>query len=67
MISNVVDFGVFVDLGIQQNGLLHRSCYPSRQYERSLQVGQHIQVIVKSVDSRRQRISLDLDSSAPSL
>ena len=67
VISNVVDFGVFVDLGIQQNGLLHRSCYPNRHYETSLQVGQQIQVIVKSVDSRRQRITLDLDSSAPSL
>ena len=62
-----MDFGVFVDLGIQQNGLLHRSCYPNRHYETSLQVGQQIQVIVKSVDSRRQRITLDLDSSAPSL
>ena len=67
VISNVVDFGVFVDLGIQQNGLLHRSCYPNRQYEKSLQVGQQIRVVVKSVDSRRQRIALDLDSSTPSL
>lgn len=66
VISNVVDFGAFIDLGIQQNGLLHRSCYPNRQYERSLQVGQKIKVIIKSVDSRRQRIALDLDSGNPS-
>ena len=69
MISSAVQLVLVVVLllHVQQNGLLHRSCYPNKQYEMSLQVGQQITVIVKSVDSRRQRIALDVDSSAPSL
>ena len=65
VIRNVVDFGLFIDLGIQQDGLLHRSCYPDRQFEFKVKPGQSIQVIIKSVDAMRKRIALDLDTSVP--
>lgn len=67
VIRNVVDFGVFVDLGIQQDGLLHRSCYPDKHYETSLKPGKTIRVVIKAVDLRRQRIALELDSTIPTV
>jgi uncharacterized protein len=54
-VRNAVDFGVFVDIGVKQNGLLHRSQMP-RQLE--LKVGDVIEVEIVSVDSERGRIGL---------
>lgn len=54
-VRNVVDFGAFVDIGVKQDGLLHRSQIPRGQ---SVQVGDVREVEIRSVDSERGRISL---------
>jgi uncharacterized protein len=54
-VRNVVDFGAFVDIGVKQDGLLHRSQAPR---DVSLTVGDVIEVEILSVDSERQRIGL---------
>ena len=51
-----VDEGSFVDIGVKQDGLLHRSQLKGRQ----LSVGQVIEVEVLEVDEKRGRISLGL-------
>jgi uncharacterized protein len=54
-VRNVVDFGAFVDIGVKQDGLLHRQAMPHRT---ALQVGDVIVVNVLAVDKERGRISL---------
>ena len=54
-VRNVVDFGAFVDIGVKQDGLLHRSQIPRNQ---SLSVGDVIQVEILKVEIERGRISL---------
>ncbi|GAB4265174.1 MAG: Tex family protein [Candidatus Promineifilaceae bacterium] len=54
-VRNVIDFGAFVDIGVKQDGLLHRSQLPP---EAALSVGDVITVVVLSVDIDRGRISL---------
>jgi uncharacterized protein len=54
-VRNVVDFGAFVDIGVKQDGLLHRSQVPRDAH---LAVGDVIEVEIMSVDSERQRIGL---------
>lgn len=55
-VRNVVDFGVFVDIGVKQDGLLHRSRLPKGS---SLKVGDIIAVQILQVDAQRGRIGLD--------
>ena len=54
-VRNVVDFGAFVDIGVKQDGLLHRSQIPRGQ---TVQVGDVREVEIRSVDAERGRISL---------
>jgi uncharacterized protein len=54
-VRNVVEFGAFVDLGVKNDGLLHRSKIP---HGIDLKLGDIIQVTVRSVDRDRGRISL---------
>ncbi|MHB8626963.1 MAG: Tex family protein [Aggregatilineales bacterium] len=54
-VRNVVDFGAFVDIGVKQDGLLHRSQIPRGEL---LTVGSVIQVEILNVESERGRISL---------
>jgi uncharacterized protein len=54
-VRNVVDFGAFVDIGVKQDGLLHRSQIPRGE---RLTVGDVIDVEILSVDSERGRIGL---------
>ena len=54
-VRNVVDFGSFVDIGVKQDGLLHRTQVP---YGTVLQVGDIIDIEIKSVEKDRGRISL---------
>ncbi len=56
-VRNVVDFGVFIDIGVKQEGLLHRSQIPANH---PLKVGDVIEVIVLKVEPERGRISLKL-------
>jgi len=62
-VRNVVDFGAFVDIGVQQDGLVHISEL-SDQYIRhpldAVSVGDIVQVRVLAVDPERGRISLSM-------
>ncbi len=54
-VRNVVDFGAFVDIGIKQDGLLHRTQIP---HGTVLKVGDIIDVEIIKVESERGRIGL---------
>ncbi len=54
-VRNVVDFGAFVDIGVKQDGLLHRSQVPRGT---TLSVGDVIEVEILSVELERGRIGL---------
>jgi len=54
-VRNVVDFGAFVDIGVKQDGLLHRTRLPRGLV---LSPGDVIEVEISSVDKERSRISL---------
>lgn len=54
-VRNVVDFGAFIDIGVKQDGLLHRSQLPAGEV---LSVGQTLEVEILSVEIDRGRIGL---------
>jgi uncharacterized protein len=54
-VRNVVDFGAFVDIGVKQDGLLHRSQIPRGTV---LNVGDILEVDILKVEIERGRISL---------
>lgn len=54
-VRNVVDFGAFVDIGVKQDGLLHRSQIPRNQ---TLSVGEPIEVEILNIEKERGRIGL---------
>lgn len=54
-VRNVVDFGAFIDIGVKQDGLLHRTQMPRNTV---LQVGDIIEVEIQRVEIERGRISL---------
>ena len=54
-VRNVVDFGAFVDIGVKQDGLLHRSQIP---FGTVLRVGDVIEMEILKVETERGRISL---------
>ena len=62
-VRNVIDFGVFVDIGVHQDGLVHISqvCnkfikHPSE----AVAVGDVVKVVVLDVDEKKHRISLSM-------
>ncbi len=60
---NVVDFGVFVDIGVHQDGLVHISRICDRFIKHPsevLRVGDIVKVKVLEVDTKRKRISLTM-------
>ncbi|MDR3589584.1 MAG: S1 RNA-binding domain-containing protein, partial [Negativicutes bacterium] len=62
-VHNVTDFGVFVDIGIKTNGLIHRSELSDRPFRHPLDilsVGDIIDCLILSVDENRGRIALSL-------
>ncbi len=56
-VRNVVDFGIFVDIGVKQDGLLHRT---QLKPGAALQVGDIIEVTILKVEPERGRISLGM-------
>lgn len=67
VVRNVIDFGVFVDIGVHQDGLVHISeitngyiTHPSEV----LAVGQQVKVKVIGVDVKRGRISLSMKQAS---
>ena len=62
-VRNVIDFGVFVDIGVHQDGLVHISQVCSkfiRHPSEVVQVGDVVKVAVLEVDEKRGRISLTM-------
>lgn len=62
-VRNVVDFGVFVDIGVHQDGLVHISHITQRYIKHpseAVQVGDIVKVKVLSVDVEKKRISLSM-------
>ena len=62
-VRNVIDFGVFVDIGVHQDGLVHISQVCNRKVRHPsevVQVGDVVKVAVLDVDVDRKRISLTM-------
>ena len=62
-VRNVIDFGVFVDIGVHQDGLVHISEVSQRRLRHpseAVKVGDIVKVVVLNVDEKRHRISLSM-------
>lgn len=62
-VRNVIDFGVFVDIGVHQDGLVHISEISNKYIKHPsevLSVGDVVSVTVLSVDPEKKRISLSV-------
>ena len=63
IVTNITNFGAFVDIGVHQDGLIHISQMANRRIAHPTDVvklHQHLKVRVIEVDRRRNRISLSL-------
>ena len=63
IVSNITNFGCFVDIGIKEKGLVHVSNMADRFVSdptEIVSIHQHIQVKVLSIDMERKRIQLSL-------
>ena len=66
-VRNVVDFGVFVDIGVHQDGLVHISQVCNkfiRHPSEVVSVGDVIKVTVLEVDEKKRRISLSMKQAS---
>ena len=62
-VHNITDFGVFVDIGVKINGLIHKSELSYKRFHHALDIvsiGDIIECLVLSVDEDRKRIALSL-------
>ncbi|MFQ7311874.1 MAG: Tex family protein [Sellimonas sp.] len=63
-VRNVIDFGVFVDIGVHQDGLVHISEITDKKFIKhpleAVSVGDIVDVKVLSVDMKRKRIQLTM-------
>lgn len=63
-VRNVIDFGVFVDIGVHQDGLVHISQITDEKYIKhpleAVSVGDIVDVMVMSVDLKKKRIQLTM-------
>jgi len=63
IVTNITNFGAFVDIGVHQDGLVHISQMADRRIAHPtdiVKLHQHVQVRVIEVDRRRHRISLSM-------
>jgi len=63
IVTNITNFGAFVDIGVHQDGLVHVSQLADKFVKDPNQVvklHQHVRVRVVEVDLRRNRISLSM-------
>ena len=66
-VRNVVDFGVFVDIGVHQDGLVHISQVCDRFIKHPSEVvavGDIVKVVVLDVDEKKKRISLSMKQAS---
>ena len=63
-VRNVIDFGVFVDIGVHQDGLVHISQISRDRFlkhpSEAVSVGDIVKVVVLEVDEKKKRISLSM-------
>ena len=62
-VRNVIDFGVFVDIGVHQDGLVHISQVSNKFIKHPsevVSVGDIVKVVVLEVDEKKKRISLSM-------
>ena len=62
-VRNVIDFGVFVDIGVRQDGLVHISQVADKFIKHPsevVSVGDVVKVVVLEVDEKKKRISLSM-------
>ena len=62
-VRNVIDFGIFVDIGVHQDGLVHISEVCDRRLRHPsevVKVGDVVKVVVLNVDEKRHRIGLSM-------
>jgi len=62
-VRNVIDFGVFVDIGVHQDGLVHISQVSQKRVQHPsevVKVGDVVDVVVLEVDEKRHRIGLSM-------
>ena len=62
-VRNVIDFGVFVDIGVHQDGLVHISQVADKFLKHpseAVKVGDVVKVVVLDVDEKKKRISLSM-------
>ena len=63
IVTNITNFGAFVDIGVHQDGLVHVSQLADKYVSDPttvVRLHQHVRVRVISIDLRRQRISLSM-------
>ena len=63
IVTNITNFGAFVDIGVHQDGLVHISQMANRRIAHPsdvVKLHQHIEVKVIEIDTRRNRISLSM-------
>jgi uncharacterized protein len=68
IVTNITNFGAFVDIGVHQDGLVHLSQITNRFIKdpnEVLKVHQQVMVTVTEVDVNRKRISLSMKSAEP--
>jgi len=68
VVSNVANFGAFVDIGVHQDGLVHVSALSDRYVKDPrdvVRVGQTVRVRVLEVDVARKRIALSMRKDEP--
>jgi len=67
VVTNITNFGAFVDIGVHQDGLVHISQLADKFVKDPndvVKVGQQVKVTVLEVDLQRQRISLSMKGDA---
>jgi len=63
VVRNVVDFGAFIDIGVEQDGLAHISQLTTKYIRHPIEVvsvGQTVKTRILSIDPERKRIALSL-------
>ena len=68
IVTNITNFGAFVDIGVHQDGLVHLSQITNRFIKDAnevLKVAQKVEVTVTGVDADRKRISLSMKENEP--
>ncbi len=68
IVTNITNFGAFVDIGVHQDGLVHLSQITNRfikDAKEVLKVSQKVEVTVTGVEVERKRISLSMKENEP--